>query len=76
MQSNVQVLVGTSKQRIEAMTTTSIIDGLHTRLATVQAARNTNPLPSEHLTATADLAIRASLTLMPFSAIVWLFVAC
>ena len=57
------------------MTTTSIIDGLHTRLATVQVAHSANPLPSEHLTATADLAIRASLALMPFTAIVWLFVA-
>ena len=38
-------------------------------------ARATDPLPPAHLAWPADLAIRIALALMPFSAIVWTFVA-
>lgn len=55
--------------------TATFINGLHSHLAATQVARSSNPLPAEHLTAPADLAIRASLALMPFTAIAWLFIA-
>jgi hypothetical protein len=38
-------------------------------------ANRADPIPPDSLTATADLAVRASLALMPFSAIAWLFIA-
>ncbi|MCQ8278039.1 hypothetical protein NFI95_06215 [Acetobacteraceae bacterium KSS8] len=42
---------------------------------TLRTADRADPLPPESLTATADLAIRFSLALMPFSTIAWLFIA-
>ena len=39
------------------------------------AARAADPLPPEHLTRAADVAIRFALALMPFSAIAWTFIA-
>jgi hypothetical protein len=44
-------------------------------LTTIQTARKADPIPPIHLTRPADLAIRASLALMPFSALAWLFIA-
>ncbi len=44
-------------------------------LFSARHADSANPIPAESLTATADLAIRAALALMPFSALAWLFIA-
>ncbi len=39
------------------------------------AAHAADPLPPRHLFRAADIAIRFSLALMPFSAIAWTFIA-
>ena len=44
-------------------------------VTSIHRADSANPIPAGTLTATADLAIRAALALMPFSAIAWLFIA-
>ncbi len=54
-----------------AMTSHDILSSV----TSIQRADSANPIPAGNLTATADLAIRAALALMPFSAIAWLFIA-
>lgn len=64
------------------MATIHVLDHSNTHAAraaappvSYQTADRSNPIPPDHRSRLADAAVRATLALMPFSAIAWTFLA-